>query len=205
MTPRILLIGRNGQVGRSLCHTLPRFGDVTAVDRSQLNLCKPDEIRSVIRSLRPHLIVNAAAYTAVDRAESEPELTHAINAEAPRLIAEAAQEIGAALVHYSTDYVFDGTKNEPYVETDPVNPLSVYGKTKLAGEQAIQKTGVPHLIFRTAWVYAHQGRNFVLTILRLATEREELRIVRDQIGSPTWSAAIAEATAGVLARIYQDG
>lgn len=202
MTPRILLIGKNGQVGSSLCHSLPQLGDVTSVDHAQLDLCKPDEIRSVIRSLRPDLVVNAAAYTAVDRAESEPELAYSINAEAPRIIAEAVGEVGAALVHYSTDYVFDGSKTAPYVETDRPNPLSVYGKTKLAGEQAIQRAGIPHLILRTSWVYARQGRNFALTILRLATERQELRIVQDQIGAPTWSVAIVEATASVLARIY---
>jgi dTDP-4-dehydrorhamnose reductase len=203
MSPRILLLGKNGQVGGALCHTLPRVGELTSLDRNQLDLCKPDEIRRVIRSLRPDLIVNAAAYTAVDRAESEPELAWAINADAPRIIAEAANEARAALVHYSTDYVFDGAKTTPYVETDAPNPLSVYGKTKLAGEQAIQQADIPHLIFRTAWVYAHEGRNFVLTVLRLATEREELRIVRDQIGAPTWSAAVAGATARILARIYE--
>jgi dTDP-4-dehydrorhamnose reductase len=203
MSPRILLLGKNGQVGSALCHRLPRVGELTSLDRSQLDLCKPDEIRRVIRSLRPDLIVNAAAYTAVDRAESEPELAWAINADAPRIIAEAANEARAALVHYSTDYVFDGVKTTPYVETDAPNPLSVYGKTKLAGEQAIQQADIPHLIFRTAWVYAHEGRNFVLTVLRLATEREELRIVRDQIGAPTWNVAIAGATARILARIYE--
>jgi dTDP-4-dehydrorhamnose reductase len=202
MRPRILLIGSDGQVGRALSHSLTRVGDVTALVRAQLDLGKPDEIRRVVRSLRPELIVNAAAYTAVDRAESEPDLAQAINADAPRIIAETGKEIGAALVHYSTDYVFDGSKATSYVETDAPGPLSVYGKTKLAGEQEIQRTGMPHLIFRTAWVYAHQGRNFVLTILRLATEREELRIVRDQIGAPTSSSSIAEATASVLARVY---
>jgi dTDP-4-dehydrorhamnose reductase len=202
MKPKILLIGKNGQVGTALRYSLPRLGDVTAVDREQMDLCKPDGISSLICSLRPDLIVNAAAYTAVDRAENEPELASDINARAPQIIAEAAKEIGACLVHYSTDYVFDGTKEAPYIESDRPNPLNVYGKTKLAGEQAIQDAGIPHLIFRTAWVYAHEGRNFVLTILRLATEREELRIVRDQIGAPTWSVAIAEATADVLAQIY---
>jgi dTDP-4-dehydrorhamnose reductase len=203
MRPRILLIGKSGQVGSALCRSLPRVGDVTAFDRSRLDLSKPDEVRTVIRSLRPELIVNAAAYTAVDRAESEPELAHAINADAPGTIAEEAREIGAAVVHYSTDYVFDGTKTTPYIETDPTNPLGVYGKTKLAGEQAIQQSGVPHLILRTAWVYAREGRNFVLTILRLASEREELRIVRDQIGAPTSSVAISEATTNVLSRIHK--
>lgn len=202
MKPRILLIGKNGQLGRSLCRFLPQLGDVTAVDRQQLDLCRPEQIRDCIRSVRPDLIVNAAAYTAVDRAESEPQLAQTINIDAPGIIAEAAREAGAALVHYSTDYVFDGTKGVPYVETDAPNPLSVYGRTKLAGERAIQQAGIPHLIFRTQWVYAREGRNFLLTVLRLATEREELRIVQDQIGAPTSSMALAEATVSVLTRIY---
>jgi dTDP-4-dehydrorhamnose reductase len=142
--------------------------------------------------------VNAAAYTAVDLAEDEPELAHAINAEGPGILAEEAKKIGAALIHYSTDYVFDGRKTSPYTEDDPTGPLNVYGRTKLAGEQAIQTIGVPHLIFRTSWVYSTRGKNFLLTILRLASEREELRIVNDQIGCPNWSRAIAEATASVI-------
>lgn len=200
MKPAILLIGSNGQVGHDLSEVLPRAGEVTALDRQKLDLTKPDEIRSAIRASRPAWIVNAAAYTAVDKAESEEALARAINAEAPRVMAEEARKIGACLVHYSTDYVFDGTKTAPYEESDAPNPQNAYGRTKLEGERAIQESGAPHLIFRTAWVYATRGRNFLLTILRLATQREELRIVRDQIGAPTLSGEIARATARVIER-----
>ena len=163
----------------------------------------PNEIREAIRRVRPGLIVNAAAYTAVDQAEKEPSLAQAINSDAPEIMAVEGKKIGASLVHYSTDYVFDGTKNSPYLEDDPPNPLSVYGRTKLAGEQAIRSSGVSHLIFRTAWVYAAQGRNFLLTVLRLATQRDELRIVRDQFGAPTRNVEIAAATIAALARITE--
>ncbi len=202
MTPQILLTGKNGQVGQDLQRFLPRLGEVVALDRQQLDLSRFDEIRRVIREIRPALIVNAAAYTAVDLAEKEHSLAQAINAEAPAIMAEEARRIGAALVHYSTDYVFDGTLNSPYEETDPTNPINVYGKTKLAGEQAIRDSCVHHLIFRTAWLYSTRGKNFLLTILRLATEREELRIVNDQIGAPTWSREIASATAEVLRNFF---
>ena len=200
--PAILLIGRNGQVGRALCNSLPRLGEVTPLGRGELDLCKPDEIRRTIRSVRPGLIVNAAAYTAVDEAEKEPEMAQAINADAAGVIAEEAEQVGAILVHYSTDYVFDGTKAAPYLEDDSPRPLNVYGGTKLAGEEAIQRSGVPHLILRTGWVHSHAGRNFLLTVLRLATEQEELRIVQDQVGAPTWSRVIAEATVTILSQIY---
>jgi dTDP-4-dehydrorhamnose reductase len=202
MTPQILLTGKNGQVGHDLQRFLPRLGEVVALDRQQLDLSRFDEIRRVIRQIRPALIVNAAAYTAVDLAEKEHSLAQAINAEAPAIMAEEARRIGAALVHYSTDYVFDGSLNSPYEETDPTNPINVYGKTKLAGEQAIRDSCVHHLIFRTAWLYSTRGKNFLLTILRLATEREELRIVNDQIGAPTWSREIASATAEVLRNFF---
>jgi dTDP-4-dehydrorhamnose reductase len=202
MTPQILLTGKNGQVGQDLQRFLPRLGEVVALDRQQLDLSRFDEIRRVIREIRPALIVNAAAYTAVDLAEKEHSLAQAINAEAPAIMAEEARRIDAALVHYSTDYVFDGSLNSPYEETDPTNPINVYGKTKLAGEQAIRDSCVHHLIFRTAWLYSTRGKNFLLTILRLATEREELRIVNDQIGAPTWSREIASATAEVLRNFY---
>jgi dTDP-4-dehydrorhamnose reductase len=202
MTPKILLTGKNGQVGQDLQRFLPRFGEVVALDRQQLDLSRFDEIRRVIRQMRPALIVNAAAYTAVDLAEKERSLAQAINAEAPAIMAEEARRVGAALVHYSTDYVFDGSLNSPYQETDPTNPINVYGKTKLAGEQAIRDSCVHHLIFRTAWLYSTRGKNFLLTILRLATEREELRIVTDQIGAPTWSREIASATAEVLRNFF---
>jgi dTDP-4-dehydrorhamnose reductase len=202
MTPQILLTGKNGQVGQDLQRFLPRLGEVVALDRQQLDLSRFDEIRRVIREIRPALIVNAAAYTAVDLAEKEHSLAQAINAEAPAIMAEEARRIDAALVHYSTDYVFDGSLNSPYEETDPTNPINVYGKTKLAGEQAIRDSCVHHLIFRTAWLYSTRGKNFLLTILRLASEREELRIVNDQIGAPTWSREIASATAEVLRNFF---
>ena len=199
--PKILLTGKTGQVGRELAGLLDRVGEVTAVDRQQLDLTKPDEIRRVVRGVRPNLIVNAAAYTAVDRAESEEAVAQAINGVAPGVLAEEAKKLGALLVHYSTDYVFDGTKGQPYEENDSTNPLSAYGRTKLEGERAIQQADPAYLIFRTAWVYAREGRNFLLTILRLATEKEELRIVQDQIGAPTSSQEIAAATVKVLEQI----
>jgi dTDP-4-dehydrorhamnose reductase len=198
MTPRILLTGRNGQVGSELAQLLPRLGEVTALGRQELDLLNIHDIRRAVQHARPSLIVNAAAYTTVDRAEKEEALAHAINADAPAVIAEEAKKIGAVVIHYSTDYVFDGTKHTPYTEDDPTNPISAYGRTKLAGEEAIRATGIPHLIFRTAWVYATSGKNFLLTILRLATEREELRIVSDQFGAPTSSREIAQATTRVL-------
>jgi dTDP-4-dehydrorhamnose reductase len=199
---RILLIGKNGQVGAELVTVLARLGEVFAFDRSQLDLSNPTELRNAIRDVHPNVLVNAAAYTAVDQAEKEPSQARLINTEAPGVMAIAAKEIGALLVHYSTDYVFDGTKNAPYLETDHTNPLSVYGQTKLDGELAIQESGVEHLIFRTAWVYGTRGRNFLLTILRLSTEREELRIVGDQIGAPTWCREIARGTTDVLSKIF---
>jgi dTDP-4-dehydrorhamnose reductase len=204
MNLKILLTGKNGQVGRELTASLQVLGEVTALDRQQLDLTKPDEIRQAIRAFRPGLIVNAAAYTAVDQAESDEAAARAVNADAPGLMAEEAKKIGAALVHYSTDYVFDGRKTTPYLEDDPTNPINMYGRTKLAGERAVRESGVPHLIFRTAWVYGREGKNFLRTILRLATQQEELKIVRDQIGAPTSSQEIASATTQVLAHIYAD-
>jgi dTDP-4-dehydrorhamnose reductase len=197
----ILLTGKTGQVGSELLRLLPRLGEVVAPGRHELDLLDTNSIRRAVREIRPELIVNAAAYTAVDVAESQEADAYAINANAPAVFAEEAKKIGAEIVHYSTDYVFDGLKRTPYEETDRTAPISVYGKTKLAGEQAIVMSGVPHLIFRTAWVYARQGRNFLLTILRLATEKEELRIVRDQSGTPTWSREIAMATVKILVQI----
>jgi len=202
MKTKILLTGKNGQLGDDLQHMLPRLGDVVATDREHLDLGRPDEIRRVIREVRPAFIVNAAAYAAVDQAESDESAARAINTEAPAVLAEEAKKIGAALIHYSTDYVFDGAKNLPYNEDDQPNPINVYGMTKLAGEQGIRNSGVDHLIFRTAWLYSTRGKNFLLTILRLATQREELRIVRDQIGAPTWSREIASATVKTLEQIY---
>jgi dTDP-4-dehydrorhamnose reductase len=194
----ILLTGVNGQVGYELQHTLSVLGRAVALDRSQLDLSDTAAIRRIVREIKPNLIINPAAYTAVDKAESEPELAFAINAEAPTVLAEEAAKLGAMLVHYSTDYVYDGTKLSPYVETDATNPLSIYGKSKLAGEAAIRAVGLPHLILRTSWVYGARGKNFLRTILRLASEREQLRVVSDQIGVPTWSRTIAEATASAL-------
>jgi dTDP-4-dehydrorhamnose reductase len=205
MKPSILLTGKNGQVGAELAALLPDLGEVIALDRHQLDLSKPNEIRRKIREVRPQLIVNAAAYTAVDQAEKDEATARAINSEAPALMAEEAKKIGAALVHYSTDYVFDGSKTSPYNEDDPPNPTNVYGKTKLAGEQAIRDSGAPHLIFRTTWIYATRGHNFLLTILQLATQHEELRIVHDQIGAPTWSRAIARATTNILTQLSKPG
>lgn len=202
MIPTILLTGKNGQVGRELASTLLAIGNVVAVGRDELDLSKPDDIRHLIRKVNPQLIVNAAAYTAVDKAESEESLASAINAEAPGVMAEEAKKIGAALVHYSTDYIFAGLKTTPYNENDAPNPQSAYGRTKLQGEKAIQNAGVDHLIFRTAWVYAREGKNFLLTILRLATQREELRIVSDQIGAPTTSYEIAAATTQILSELF---
>ncbi|MBZ5645080.1 MAG: dTDP-4-dehydrorhamnose reductase [Acidobacteriia bacterium] len=202
MTLRILLTGKNGQVGRELISSLRPLGEVVALAHAELDLTKPEEIRKIVREVRPQLIVNAAAYTAVDQAESDEAAARAVNADAPGVMAEEAKKIGAALVHYSTDYVFDGSKSTPYLETDPTNPINAYGRTKLAGEEAIRNSGAAHLIFRTAWVYGREGKNFLGTILRLATQREELRIVSDQTGSPTCSADIAQATAEALSRIY---
>jgi dTDP-4-dehydrorhamnose reductase len=202
---RILLTGKNGQVGAELAALLPRIAEVAAFDRTELNLLNPDRIRQAIRDVKPTVIVNAAAYTSVDQAESEKEQARIINADAPALMAEEAKRIGAALVHYSTDYVFDGGRILAYDETDPPKPINVYGETKLAGEQAIRAIGLPHLIFRTAWVYGTRGRNFLLTMLRLATEREELRVVHDQFGAPTWSREIAKGTARILEQLTQQG
>jgi dTDP-4-dehydrorhamnose reductase len=197
---KILLTGPTGQVGWELAPRLGALGEVVALDRPALDLADGDAIRARVRDLRPDVIVNAAAYTAVDRAESEPDRANAINATAPGVLAEEAKSLGALLVHYSTDYVFDGTKAVPYTEDDAPNPLSVYGRTKLDGERAIQASGCRHLILRTGWVYASRGHNFLLTMLRLGAERSELRVVDDQRGAPTWARDIAEATVALLAK-----
>lgn len=193
---RILLTGVNGQVGWELQRTLAPLGEVIAADRSLLDLADTASIRARVAALAPDLIVNPAAYTAVDKAESEPELAHAINADAPGALAAC----GIPLVHFSTDYVFDGRQAGAYTEADAPNPLGVYGATKLAGEAAVQRAGIPHLVLRTSWVYGLRGRNFLLTMQRLARERETLAVVDDQFGAPTWSRLIAEATALVVAR-----
>ncbi|ESS40753.1 dTDP-4-dehydrorhamnose reductase [Burkholderia cenocepacia KC-01] len=190
----------NGQVGFELLRSLQGLGRVVACDRSMLDLSDLDRVRSVVRELKPSIIVNPAAYTAVDKAETDVDAARRLNAEVPRAFAEEAARLGAALVHYSTDYVFDGTKEGAYVETDATNPQNVYGLTKLEGEQAIAATGCAHLILRTSWVYGRRGKNFLLTMLKLGSERPELRVVADQVGAPTWSKTIATATAHIVAQ-----
>ncbi len=200
---KVLLTGVTGQVGYALKQKLEQDNqlELFALNREQLDLSNLDEIRRVVREIKPDLIINPAAYTAVDKAESEPELAFAINAIAPRVLAEEAAKFKVLLVHYSTDYVFDGSKCNAYIETDETNPLSVYGKSKLAGEQAIQSVDAAHLIFRTSWVYGAYGKNFFNTILRLARERNTLSIVGDQFGAPTSSLTIADATNHILNRV----
>src|SRR5580704_11257776 len=199
--PKILIFGRAGQVGWELREKLARLGQVTSVGTPEVDFAKPESIRAAVRAAKPTVIVNAAAFTAVDKAESTPELAWAINAVAPGVIAEEAKKLGSLLVHYSTDYVYDGSKSGPWVETDAPNPLNVYGKTKLAGDDAIAAVSGDYLILRTSWVYGARGSNFLLTMLRLAKERPELRIVNDQIGSPTTSECIAQATAQIVAQV----
>ena len=195
---RILVLGRHGQVGTALTQSLQGLGELITLDRSQLDLSNPDAIRTALRELQPQMIINAAAYTAVDAAESDEATAFQINAEAPRVIAEESERLGAALVHYSTDYVFDGGKQGAWLEDDATAPLSVYGRGKLAGEQAITDVGGTHLILRTSWVYGLHGKNFLLTMLKLAETRDELAIVDDQIGAPTWAVTIADATAAII-------
>ncbi len=201
---KILLTGVNGQVGHALAAQLQQqpIAQVQLISctRQQLDLSQPAHIRQVIRQVKPDLIINPAAYTAVDQAETEQELSFAINATAPQVIAEEAARLNAALIHFSTDYVYDGSKATAYLETDAVNPVSVYGASKLAGEQAIAAVGLPHLILRTSWVYGSYGKNFLKTIIRLAQSREQLRIVADQHGAPTADIAIAEAVAQLIER-----
>lgn len=195
---RILLTGSNGQLGWELQRGLAGRNEVVAMDRKRLDLADADAIRRTVRDVRPDIIVNPAAYTAVDKAESEPALAQAVNGVAPGVLAEEARRLGAALVHYSTDYVFDGGKAGPYTEDDAPNPQSVYGTTKLAGETAVRAAGGRHLILRTSWVYGMHGGNFVKTVLRLAKEHHELRIVADQFGAPTWARDLAQATSTLL-------
>ena len=197
---KILLLGKNGQIGWELQRTLAPLGEVIALGRRELDLLDQGAIRKTIRSHRPDLVVNAAAYTAVDKAEEEPDLAMAVNGIAPAILAEECSLLGAFLLHYSTDYVFDGSKNRAYTEEDLPNPLNVYGKSKLAGEKAVEEKEAAHLLIRTGWVYSLRGKNFLKTILRLAAEKEELTIVNDQYGAPTWSRMIAEATALLLAK-----
>jgi dTDP-4-dehydrorhamnose reductase len=196
---KILLLGKNGQVGWELQRSLAPLGEIVALDNGDSggDFTRPDELAQTVRRAAPDVIVNAAAYTAVDKAESEPELARAINAAAPAALAEEAEKLDAWLVHYSTDYVFDGSGGKPRVETDPTGPLSVYGQTKLESEQAVARCA-KHLIFRTSWVYAARGANFARTMLRLAAERDELRVIDDQIGAPTGAELLADVTAHAI-------
>jgi dTDP-4-dehydrorhamnose reductase len=190
-----MLTGKNGQVGWELNRSLLPLGEIVALDRSMADLSRPESLRALVNEIKPDVIVNAAAYTAVDKAESEEELATSINAIAPGILAEEANKIDALLVHYSTDYIFDGTKETPYIEEDNPNPINAYGRSKLKGEEAIRDASPDFLIFRTSWVYTSRGSNFLRTILRVAQEKEELKIVADQVGTPTWARLIAETTA----------
>jgi dTDP-4-dehydrorhamnose reductase len=196
--PKILLFGKIGQVGWELRRTLAPMSRLVCVDYPEVDFTAPNSIRRWIADAAPDIVINAAAYTAVDKAETDVALATKINADAPGLMAEEAKRRGALLVHYSTDYVFDGTKTTPYVETDAPAPLGTYGRTKLAGDEAVRAVGGAHLIFRLCWVYGARGQNFMLTMMRLAREREKLRVVGDQVGCPTWSRMIAETTALAL-------
>lgn len=201
---RLLVFGANGQIGWELARSLMPIGELIALDRAGCDLARPDTIPAVIRNARPDVVVNAAAYTAVDRAEADEPLALLVNATAVGTMAREARAAGALLVHYSTEFVFDGAKPEPYVEDDPPAPLSAYGRSKLAGELAVRDAGGDHLILRTTWVYAARGDNFLRTILRLARERDELRVVADQIGAPTWARDIADATAGLIRQAQRE-
>lgn len=202
---KILLFGKGGQVGWELQRSLAPLGEVNALGSRQADFNNPEALRPLLQEVRPDVIVNVAAYTAVDKAESEAGIAHRVNAEAVGVLAEEAKQLGAWLVHYSTDYVFDGEKPAPYFEDDATCPLSVYGKTKLEGEERIRHSGVRHLIFRTSWVYAARGDNFAKTMLRLATERNELKVVADQYGAPTSAELIADVTALAIYRVLGGG
>jgi dTDP-4-dehydrorhamnose reductase len=204
-TPRFLITGANGQLGFELQRALAPLGEVVACGRDACDLSNPDSIRAALRAAKPNVILSAGAYTAVDKAESEPDLARAINAAAPGILGEEAAKLGALVIHFSTDYVFDGTKPSAYREEDATNPLGVYGKTKLEGEKALAASGADHLIFRTSWVFGAHGKNFIKTILRLASSRDELRIVADQFGAPTGAALLADASAHIATRYLRDG
>ena len=199
-TPRFLITGANGQLGFELQRALAPLGEVVSCGRDACDLSSPDSIRAAVRAAKTDVIFSAGAYTAVDKAESEPELAHAVNAAAPGILGEEAAKLGALVIHYSTDYVFDGAKPSAYCEKDATNPLGIYGKTKLEGENALAASGAAHLIFRTSWVFGAHGKNFLKTILRLASSRDELRIVADQFGAPTGAALLADASAHIAAR-----
>ena len=200
----ILLTGKNGQVGWELQRSLMPLGDIVAVDVEEMDLTDRKAIRDMVQRVNPDIIVNPAAYTAVDRAESEPDLAMMINGTAPGVLAEEAGKINALMVHFSTDYVFDGAKESPYAETDTPNPQSSYGRSKLVGDQAVQDAGIDYLIFRTAWVFTSRANNFLLTILRLLKEREVLGIVNDQFGTPTWARLIADATVHAIRQSWAE-
>jgi dTDP-4-dehydrorhamnose reductase len=202
---RILITGKNGQVGGEFSRLYHSPGDLVSVGRDECDLGSEQSIRDLVRRVKPQVIVNAGAYTAVDQAETERELCFAINAAAPRVLAQEAARLDALLIHYSTDYVFNGEKPEPYLESDPISPVSVYGASKAAGEAAIVETAGRYLVLRTSWVYGAQGKNFLRTMLRLGAERPELRIVDDQVGAPTSAAAIAAATARLVAQYSAPG
>jgi dTDP-4-dehydrorhamnose reductase len=203
--PRVLLLGAGGQLGMQLARKLAPEVELTALTRAELDFTDGDALRSAIRDAKPEIVINAAAYTAVDKAESEPELARLVNAVAPAVIATEVARTNGWLIHYSTDYVFDGSGTKPWVETDPTGPLSVYGQTKLEGELGIAASGCRHVILRTSWVYAAEGRNFLHTMLRLGREQEQLKIVDDQIGAPTSAEAITEATRSVLGQLASAG
>ncbi len=197
---KILITGQHGQVSQALQQRLQGLGELVVLGRDQLDLANAEQIRQQVRAHRPDLIINAAAHTAVDQAESEPDAAFAINAIAPGILAEEAKALGIPLIHYSTDYVFDGSKPAPYTENDTPNPLGVYGQSKLAGEQAIAAVGGKYLILRTSWVYSSHGKNFLLTMQRLLQEKPQMRIVADQIGAPTWAGTIADSTRALIER-----
>lgn len=201
---RILISGQHGQVSQALQHSLKGLGELIVPGRERLDLSQPESIRALVRDVKPDLIINAAAHTAVDQAESEPDLAFAINATSPGVLAEEAAALGIPYIHYSTDYVFDGSKDGAWTESDAPNPLGVYGRSKLAGEKAIEQAGGQYLILRTSWVYSLTGRNFLLTMQRLLQEREKLTVVADQIGAPTWAGTIAQSTRELIER-WRDG
>ncbi len=202
---KILVTGSNGQLGRELATLLRPLGELLLVDIQELDITNAGQVNKTVKDFTPDLILNTAAYTAVDRAEEDRELAMAVNGKAPGILAHAAQKNGAVIIHYSTDYVFDGTKNSPYTENDTPCPVNWYGETKLAGEQAVIKSGAPHLIFRTSWLYGATGSNFLLTMLRLFNERDKIKIVADQRGTPTWSRVVAKTTVEIIKKLRENG